>query len=330
MSYSAKILADSISPLKHRLTTFEVCFPRLVLAEFNTHRMFSRNSASSRAIPVSKQLKKIMVDPFIPERFGINQAGMQSHEFHEGAKHDEAVRVWLKGRDRAVATAFELMLGESIFISVATANGGSLSDVTNDRFDHLINLLDPKYREEHLPDVEILNVHKQLANRVLEPYMWHTVIVTATEWGNYFALRVDKEAQPEIRRIAELMLELYESNEPTFVDFGSWHLPLVRPEEIKSKELPYDDWRKVSAGRCARVSYLTHDGVRAPYADIELHDRLSGNGHMSPLEHPARPMTPLEYENGPWSGNFHGWHQYRKDLPNESDFAKVKSALANR
>lgn len=325
MGYSAKILADSISPLGHRLTTFEVCFPRLVLAEFNTHRMFSRNSASSRAIPVAKQLRKIMEDPFVPESFGINQAGMQSHEFLDGMKHDEAREIWLRGRDRAVLTAFELMMGKGWFRAVF---GGDGDETLEEQFDDALRLLDPKYRNASIPDADFLNVHKQLANRVLEPYMWHTVIVTATEWSNYFALRADKEAQPEIRRIAELMLEIYESSQPAQVDFGQWHLPLVRDDELTAGEVPYDSWCKISAGRCARVSYLTHDGQRDLQADIDLHDRLSGNGHMSPLEHPARPMTPEELAANPWSGNFFGWWQYRKDLPDEDDFGKVKAVLA--
>ena len=62
----AEIIADSLSPQGHRLTTFICVFPRIVLAEFNTHRMLSRNSASSRAIPFNKMLEMVKTNPFIP------------------------------------------------------------------------------------------------------------------------------------------------------------------------------------------------------------------------------------------------------------------------
>jgi len=281
MSYAAKILADSISPDGVRLTTMEVTFPRIVLAEFNTHRMFSRNSASSRAIPVEKMIQRVLDDPFLPVWWGKNQSGMQATEELAGEALRLAKHHWLDARDFAVACV----------------------------------------RLFQAPEI---NLHKQIANRLLEPFLWHTVIVTATEWENFFALRCHKDAQPEIRIIAEMMRGLYRSSEPRAVDYGEWHLPLVDDGE----RAQFYNWsdrtalQKCCVGRCARVSYLTHDGRRDPAEDVVLADRLRAAGHMSPFEHAARPMMRGEFCDGDSSrmfdGNFRGWVQYRKILPNEA------------
>lgn len=160
-----------------------------------------------------------------------------------------------------------------------------------------------------------LGIHKQITNRLLEPFMWHTVIVTATEYENFFALRCHPDAQPEIRRIAEMMRELYKNSTPEFRDFGGWHLPLIQDDETDVFKLGIESAKKISAGRCARVSYLTHDGKRDPQADIELCERLHSSGHMSPLEHVA---TPVKSED--FIGNFKGWKQFRKELVGEAVF----------
>lgn len=343
MAYATKILADSISEAGDRLTTMEVTFPRLVLAEFNTHRVFSRNSASSRAIPVAKQLRRVLDDPFVPEKFGRNQAGMQSFAWLDGLKHDEALRIWLRNRDRAATGTFELLLGErlsgEVFGYDFEREFASI-DMLNAGFDEAIRLLDPKHRAEDLADTEILDVHKQITNRGLETYMWHTVIVTATEWSNFFALRAHENAQAEIRSIAEEMLGLYEVNQPNLVRDRQWHLPLIQPEEHDGVFEFSEEARKISAARCARVSYLTHDGKRDPSVDLTLYARLVNDGHMSPLEHVATPFrynetgfkinergVEFRAERTPaWSGNFHGWKQFRKFIPHEDDYSRVKKA----
>jgi thymidylate synthase ThyX len=279
MSYSAKILADSVSPAGVRLTTMEVCFPRMVLAEFNTHRAFSRNSASSRAIPVEKQLDRIRNHPFVPTYWGANQSGMQAEHELDSEAAQKAEAEWLAARDDAVK--------------------------------HVENLLE-------------IGLHKQLANRILEPFMWHTVIVTATEGSNFFALRANAMAQPEIREIAEMMQKVYEESKPAKLKEGEWHLPLIQPEERDGTFEKSEEARKISAARGARVSYLTHEGKRDLSADITLYERLTGGGHMSPLEHVARPMTSDELKKSEWAGNFRGWMQLRKLVPNEHDYSLVE------
>ena len=133
----------------------------------------------------------------------------------------------------------------------------------------------------------------------------------------------DTADRAEFRELAELMLVLHSSSTPTLLQEGAWHLPLLQPGEADGSDVEY--WRRVSVGRCARVSYLTHDGVRDPGKDIALHDQLLAAGHMSPFEHIARVMTRGELEISPRSGNFEGFVQYRKLLPNESDYSATLS-----
>jgi thymidylate synthase ThyX len=302
MGFDAKVLADSLSPAGYRLTTLEATFPRFVLAEFNTHRVFSRNSASSRAIPIAKQLRRVLEDPYVPIEFGSNQPGMQAGPALSGDKKEAAEGEWLRARDGAVRRVLGLVTDPE------TAQG-DLRDI--------LEQVEEATRAKNRPD-EWLNVHKQVANRLLEPFMWHTVIVTATEWENFWNLRCHPDAQPEIRLVAETMRDAAAASEPKELAEGEWHLPLVRPED-REQAGSIEDLIKISAGRCARVSYLTHAGKRDLGADIELHDRLLESGHMSPLEHPARPLSAEELESSEWSGNFRGWFPYRKSIKSEAN-----------
>jgi thymidylate synthase ThyX len=255
----AEVVLDSVSPAGVRLTTIEVTLHRFVLAELNTHRVFSRNSASSRAIPTAKQIQRIVDDPALPIEFGTNQRGMQAAEPLTGAAHDAAMTAWLDARDHAVVAAQQLAE---------------------------------------------LNVHKQVVNRVLEPFMWHTVIVTATDWDGFWEQRCSPLAQPEIRVAAEAMRAAYTASTPIPVSDGDWHTPYVRPDE---HDLDVGTRTRISAARCARVSYLTHDGRRDLEADETLYQRLvtADPAHWSPLEHVATPAP------DPVPGNFRGWRQLR-------------------
>lgn len=281
MAYAARILADSLAPCGKRLTTFEISYPRFVHSEFMTHRMFSRNSASSRAIPVEKMIERVLIDPVTPVWWGKNQAGMQAREELDGEPKVDCRETWFTARDKAVASVKTLMQ---------------------------------------------IGLHKQIANRLLEPWMWITVIVSATEWENFFRLRCHPDAQPEIQKIAVTMRDLYASSAPAQLEVGAWHAPLIRDEDMEAidtllqLEPPPGDgagrtraaWAlgvKVAVGRCARVSYLTHDGKRDLKADLDLHDRLMYSEHWSPFEHAARALRLPER-----IGNFVGWRQYRADV----------------
>jgi thymidylate synthase ThyX len=304
MAFDAKVLADSRSPAEFRLTTLEVTFPRFILPEFNTHRVFSRNSASSRAIPIAKQLRRVIEDPYVPIEFGSNQPGMQAGPPLAGEAKLAAEGEWLRARDDAVRHVLGLV---------------SRPDAVP-RSDDLLGCVEQieEARQDHSRPQGWLNVHKQVANRLLEPFMWHTVIVSATEWDNFWNLRCHPDAQPEIRRVAMEMRAAIDASVPAELDPNEWHLPLIGPADREEASSAMD-LVKISAGRCARVSYLTHAGKRDLSADIALHDRLLESGHMSPMEHPAQPLSAVDLKKSEWSGNFRGWRPYRKLIPAEDN-----------
>ena len=291
----AKIIADSINNKGKRITSFVVTMPRIVLAELNTHRTLSRNSASSRAIPFAKMLDMVNKTPFIPIKWMKEHTGMQGSEyFTDENEIAQLEKTYLEGRDNAVKTA------------------ESLSN---------------------------LGLTKQIVNRGLEAYMWHTVIITATEFENYFALRAHEAAEIHIQKLAFLMLEEMNSSTPKLLQPGEWHIPFgdnmdetkiidILEGETKSnfpiKEELENIKIKIATARCARVSYTVvgEEGKPDNYEnDIKLHDRLLSMGHLSPFEHCAQCT-----DNEGWSGNFQGWTQYRKMLPNENrgDYRLIK------
>ena len=210
MAYEAKIQKDSVAEQTgYRLTTVEVTLPRFVLAEYNTHRVFSRNSASSRAIPVEKQIAKVLQDPAMPVYWGKNQAGMKARTELNEFEILESKESWLISRDLAVLGAVAL-------------NGG-LDNIKDDSLAKQIADMQEDYRYS-FPDIHG-PLHKQITNRLLEPFMWQTIITTATEWDNFFALRAHPDAQPEIQKAAQLILKAYNASEPEPVKEGEWHLP---------------------------------------------------------------------------------------------------------
>jgi hypothetical protein len=269
MPFAVRILADSLAPCGKRLTTFEVTYPRFVHAEALTHRQLSRNSSSSRAIPIQKMIRAVIADPAHPVYWGANQAGMQARDALDGWRLAAAGSLWFGSRWIAVVVAWLLWR---------------------------------------------IGLHKQIANRILEPWMWITVVISATEWANFFALRDHPDAQPEIAHLAAWMRREFATSQPMNLRTGEWHLPYVDESEARRIRSLSLDPRAVSVGRVARVSYLTHDGRRDFYEDVKLHDRLRGAlpPHMSPFEHVAQACSTAEP-----SGNFIGFRQYRKEIPNE-------------
>jgi len=271
MTFEVKRVYDSVSSGGSRLTTFSLKYPRFIHAEFMTHRMFSRNASSSRAIPVNKIIQQVIDDPAMPVYWGSNKPGMQAGEEVSETMRAMSKEEWLRGRDNAVKTA------------------------------RLMNEL---------------GLHKQIVNRVLEPWHHIHVVVTATDWGNFFNLRCHPDAQPEIKVLAEMMRDVYYDSNWMTPPRGEdeWHLPFVQWEELTSDEFSLDDLQKISVARCARVSYMNHDGSNPdPAKDIALHDMLLASGHMSPFEHQGKPGDPDKYY-----GNFKGWIQYRKTIPGEN------------
>lgn len=360
MAFRAVVLKDSICSYGSRITSFELTYPRIVHSEEMTHRDFSRNSASTRAIPLATQLRNLLENPFIPEKFGINQPGMQAYQHLVGLKHDKAVELWLRGRDRAVTTVLELILGEEIAQEVLQyePNREFVSgEALLEDFEKLMALIPKSTDQIDLSETSMLNVHKQLAGRGLEAYMWHTIVLTATEFDNYYALRDHPEAQGEIATIARLMKQVHNDSTPTILEEGQWHLPYVEDGEFDD---PFDGVR-ASAARCAATSY-NRQHVKNPEREFERYADLRTGGHMSPLEHQATPFSASEYARrqgalevvekyldvqsrvvGPeltdgeyagirkaadrlmFSGNLRGWTQHRKQIAHEENFGALRA-----
>jgi hypothetical protein len=283
MPVEAKVLLDSVSPRGDRLTTIEGEMHRYVLAENNTHRGLNKNSASSRAIPVAKTLARVRDDPAFPLVWASEKPGMQGGSPLEGVDLEEAMAL--------VSRIHSFTVGEIA-----------------------------RYLERHplLEGTEDTRLHKSVLNRYLEPFMWHRVIMSGTDamWDNFFRLRsthfTDK-AQPEMAAFADAIYEAMQASAPTPMSYGEWHTPLIRgDDDFGIFGNPTEARKFVSAGRCARVSYLTHDGVRDMSKDLDLVSNLCVTEpgdpiHASPFEHVATPAWP---DDAPL-GNLKGWHQLR-------------------
>lgn len=328
MTITAQIIADSISPEGIRLTTMQLRYPRWIHAEELTHRLLSthpesivyeaipdglmydknlsRNASSSRAIPVSRMIEDLRRDPAMPVYWGSHKPGMQAGEELAGEDLLYCKALWLQAMDLSINTATRMVEA---------------------------------------------GLHKQIANRILEPWAHINVVCTSTDWANFFALRAHADAQPEIKELALAMFNAMAGSQPTHLKPGEWHLPYVTEDERReayfgpSQTPAWEQLKRISVARCARVSYLTHDGrPTSVEEDLELYNRLLGSAplHASPAEHQATPDT-LSYhpdldtvqkaqaylqdttqvgfkqswDNPELHGNLRGWIQYRKQLPNE-------------
>lgn len=316
MTITAKMIEDSTNGVVGgRLTTFQLKYPRFIHAEELTHRALetsaesiieyivpdgvmydpdlSRNASSSRAVPVSRMIQDILDDTAMPIHWGKNQPGMSAKEectepvlLNTVCDADGVLDV--RSREFSSKEAWLYARDRAIEVARAFADAG---------------------------------YHKQVVNRLLEPFMHISVVVTASNFSNFFALRRHADAQPEIKALADAMWDAYQASTPKLLKSGDWHLPYVTSEERHNHTLI--DCRKMSVARCARVSYLTHDGAKPDFsADKNLYERLVGSVplHASPTEHQA--TADLETADG-WnavalSGNFGpGWIQLRKLLPYE-------------
>lgn len=276
MAITAKIIKDSISEENQRIITFELEYPRFIHSEFMTHRAVSKNSASSRAIPLATMLKNVWNNGATFVEWGKNQSGMQAKEQLQGLQRYAAEAIWnLSGK---AACIFAWLLGKT-------------------------------------------GAHKQICNRVVEPWSHMKVVATATEWDNFFHLRNHKDAQPEIHELARVMWEAVKNSIPTKLRQGQWHLPYVDGYNIKpnedfvpfdEKDIGLDDAIKLSASLCAQVSYRKSD--ESIKKALIIYDRLVSSTpvHASPFEHQATPASHRIVR----SGNFVGWIQYRQTIPN--------------
>lgn len=326
---TAKVIADSVAENGSRITTFELEYPRIIHSELMTHRVFSRNAMSSRAIPIKTMIEQVINNPAMPVRFGANQPGMQD-----------------KGGDHTV------LLG---------------AGYTAEEWWGLAALSAAKFAQEFSE----AGYHKQVGNRLLEPFQRMKMVLTATEFNNFWWLRVDKDADPTIYQLSEVMKDAYDASTPRLLKPGQWHTPYVdhvygmaagsgdfdKPEFIgycvydedgKPVSLTLEEALSISSSCCAQVSYRRLNSTKDKALDI--YDKLlSGNKvHASPFEHQATPIAPfLEIENSDymtigfvnfprepsswekgithadregklWSGNLCGWRQHRQLVPNNT------------
>ena len=271
----AKVIADTVAPNGVRITTLEVCFHRWILPEFNTHRVFSRNFRSSRAVPVMKLIEEVQSNPAMPVHWGKNQPGMQADE-----EHDVDLTYYHRG-----------IHGKEMVIASREAFWQSAA---NDAAKHAEVLSEAGY-------------HKQIVNRLLEPFLYTYGVVTSTEWDNFFALRDHPDAQPEIRLLAQKMKEAMDASEPRQ---GHTHLPYADTQDWTIQNL----WQSVA--RCARVSIKPFDSDNPSTVgkDRELYGKLitSNPAHASPFEHQALSMPNYSAQDK-WR-NFTGWQQHRDIL----------------
>lgn len=274
MKIEAKVVEDSRSLINgDRLTTLQLIYPRYIHAELMTHRVFSRNASSSRAIPVEKLVNKALEDPAFFLHIGKNQGGMQANE-QVGPE---------------IRRVFEAEWRELMNIAAGYA----------------------------LRWANDYNIHKQVVNRVMEPWHHICVVVTSSTFTNWDALRRHKDAMPEIHALADAMYMARATSTPRDLDVGEWHLPYISDHERQLYHSP--ELVKASTARCARTSFMNHDGTTPVLAkDLDLHDKLVIQDplHASPSEHQATPNGYLRTLFPGWTrSNFSsGWAQYRKFL----------------
>lgn len=303
---SAKVILDSISPKGKRIVTVEARYWRSIHAEIMTHRDRARNAASSRAIPFLRRDSSgnivkncthsyIKNDAFFPEFIGSEMKGMQSGAELPEPQRTEALR----------------LIGE-------------MRDFNLDRCERLFEL----------------GVHKSIINRYVEPFSYITVVMTATEWNNFFRLRVHPKAEKHFNKVATQIRDAIAASTPKLLQPGEWHMPYLRPEDaddIRTQTLCFENipmhnpekieteiLKRVSAARCARLSYLTHDGIRSINEDLRvfntlIHPKIDQERdddviHSSPLEHVVECMEDPNFRSGP----FVGWKQFRKEFANEN------------
>lgn len=265
-AYSTKILLRSYCiETNCEVVTWEQVHPAFIHAEVLTHRVFSRNSSSFRAIPTKKILAQVFWNPVVPIYWGKNQAGMKARQELTGWRLWLAKRLWLAARWPALFFAWLMWK---------------------------------------------LGMHKQLASRILMPWVWMTVIITSTELSNYFKLRDHDDAQPEIRIVAKMLREQLDQTNAQILHPGEWHIPFA----ADLGEIPLALCLLIASGRLARTSYENHFGVRNTEDDVRLAHDLMKDGHMSPFEHCCKAMDTDDF-----SANLRGFRQYRRDIEENLD-----------
>lgn len=300
---SAKVIARSKSSVTGKeIVTFEIIYPRFILAELNTHRILSKNSASSRAIPVEKVIEAVRNNPAMPVHWGKNQPGMSAREELTGRELEIVQDMW-RTAARNAAQAAETM--------------------------------------SHY------GAHKQVANRILEPFQWMKTVITGTDWDNFFHLRKHPDADPNINALAEVMWLALQDAPCVTLKPGDWHMPYFGDGYwLRGCGIPLEDALAISSSCAAQTSFRTTDDTLEKAQRIFARLVESKPVHASPFEHQATPMEDFSYYSSSldeddgvnlqhpctwqegitamdrkgqfWSGNFCGWIQHRQLIPDNA------------
>lgn len=315
----AEVILASVSENSPPIYTIRTRYPRIIHGELMTHRVFNRNARSSRAVPVMTMLAELRSGTagmtFVPTYWGKNQKGMQADQEcdapiivpeicgHTAGQETDRESMWLWLRDAACDVA------------EAYADAG---------------------------------YHKQVVNRLTETYSYIDTLITATDWANFFWLRDDKDAEPHFRDLARLVKAAIDDATLEYLEPHQWHLPYITQEDVDWVEAKNEDdtnaaLRKISAARCARISYKPFDGDASYEKEIDRYKMLTGGGkiHASPLEHQACPDTmsmfelrrvsleggpdeivsrQMDWDNKQFHGSLRGYVQNRKIIPGEAVF----------
>lgn len=333
----AKVILDSISSAGIRLLTIHAHYPLIIHAESKAHRIISetgevlfeyatpgvmeapelsRNARSARAVPIERIIQEVIDDPFVPLHWGRNQKGM--------------------------------VADEEIYAPV-TGFGLALHKVEGDLWPDQAWLTARDHAVAAARAFAQAGYHKQVVNRLLHPFMHIDTLLSATQWNNFFALRIHRAAEPHMRMLAEAIKKAIDESTPTPLLPDEWHLPFIdddtRVEVLKraaggllnsTNAREFDEkvqrqidatLRKISVARCARISIAPFDGHSSIDAELERYALLVGSEplHASPAEHQATPdlHADLPMDLGRrWAhpglhGNLTGWKQFRKMLINE-------------
>jgi len=251
---SVELVRDSVSIFDQRITTLKLVYPRIIHDEFLTHRAFSRNASSNRAIPLERILADLRDNYYIPNVFDQEKRGMSSDTPLPETLQKQAESLWIEGIEKTIETCKSL---------------------------------------------EGLGIHKQFINYLLLPYQYITVLVTATDWENFFNLRDSPEAHPEMRKLARRIREVMNVSTPEIIEYG-WHIPFCGSQILTCPSNLVE-----SVAYCARISYNAKKKFTLEQ-NLDLARRLYKNKHMSPFEHIAKPVFGRDRY-----ANFTGWRSLR-------------------
>jgi len=293
------ILASAANGCPH-IYTIRMRYPRPIHGEIMTHRVFGRNARSSRAVPVRTMLNEVRNIPYVPWHWGKNQKGMQADE-----ECNEPTLITDYFRDDE--QAFTRLMTVEMSREEAWLHARDVAADVAEAF------MDAGY-------------HKQNPNRLLEPFSWIDTLITATQWDNFLWLRQHHAAEPHLQDLANLVAQAIAHADVQNLTLGEWHLPYIT--DVEKTQYHSDVLLKISAARCARISYKPFNGDGSIIAELQRADLLMNDErvHASPFEHQAKPDERIRYSTSGnpegWQsehlhGNLTGWIQHRKLIPNE-------------